>query len=45
MINFLDKINKGKSVMDEDFTWEVRKGEICFGLHEKDKPCTYVGRR
>jgi hypothetical protein len=43
--NFLDKINKGKSVMDEDFTWEDRKGEICFGLHEKGKPCTLISPR
>lgn len=43
--NLLDKINKGKSVMDEDFTWEDRKGEICFGLHEKDKPCTLISPR
>ena len=44
-LNLLDKINKGKSVMDEDFTWDDRKGEICFGLHEKDKPCTLISPR
>jgi hypothetical protein len=40
--NLLDKINRGKSVMDEDFTCEDRKGEICFGLHEKNKPATLI---
>ena len=43
--NLLDKINKRKSVMDEDFTWDDRKGEICFGLHEKDKPPTLISPR
>ena len=40
-----DKINKGKSVMDDDFTWEDRKGEICFGLHEMGKPPTLINPR
>lgn len=40
--NLLDKINKGKSVMDKDFTWEDRKGEICFGLREAGKPPTLI---
>jgi hypothetical protein len=44
-VNLLDKINKGKSVMDEDFTWDDRKGEICFGLHEQDKPPTLISPR
>ena len=44
-VNLLDKINKGKSVMDEDFTWEDRKGEICFGLHEAGKPSTLISPR
>lgn len=43
--NLLDKINNGKSVMDKDFTFEDRKGEICFGLHEKDKPPTLISPR
>lgn len=41
-INFIGKINAGKSVMDEDFTDEDRKGEICFGLHERNKPPTLI---
>jgi hypothetical protein len=44
-VSLLEKINNGKSVMDNDFTWEDRKGEICFGLHEKDKPCTLISPR
>lgn len=40
--NLLNKIEQGKSVMDDDFTWEDRKNEIVFGLHEKDKPPTLI---
>jgi len=43
--NILQKITSGKSVMDEDFTWEDRKGEICFGLHEAGKPSTLISPR
>ena len=38
--NLLYKISKGKSAIDEDFTFNDRRGEICFGLNEKDKPPT-----
>lgn len=38
--NLLDKIAAGKSVMDDDFTWDDRKGEIVFGLNEAYKPPT-----
>jgi hypothetical protein len=38
---FLQKANN-LSVMDESFTWEDRKGEICFGLHEAGKPPTLI---
>lgn len=41
----LKKIEQGKSVMDDDFTWEDRKGVICFGLHEANKPPTLVNPR
>lgn len=41
----LKKIEQGKSVMDDDFTWEDRKGVICFGLHEKGKPPTLINPR
>lgn len=40
--NVLHKIAIGKSVMEKDFTWEDRKGEICFGLHEAGKPPTLI---
>jgi len=40
--NILQKIASGKSVTEEDFTWEDRKGEICFGLHEVGKPPTLI---
>jgi len=43
--NILEKIASGKSVMKEDFTWEDRKGEICFGLHEVGKPPTLISPR
>lgn len=43
--NLLNKINEGKSVMEEDFTWDDRKGEICFGLHEMGKPPTLISPR
>jgi hypothetical protein len=38
----LQKIASGKSVMEEDFTLEDRKGEICFGLNEAKKPPTLI---
>ena len=41
----LEKIRAGKSVMDKDFTWEDRKHEIVFGLHEKGKPTTLISPR
>ena len=41
----LKKINQGKSVRDKDFTWEDRKGVICFGLHEANKPPTLINPR
>jgi len=41
----LDKIAAGKSVMEEDFTWDDRKGEICFGLNEAYKPPTLCSPR
>lgn len=41
----LNKIEQGKSVMDDDFTWEDRKGVICFGLHEVNKPPTLISPR
>lgn len=43
--NLLDKIEQGKSVMEDDFTWEDRKNEIVFGLREKDKPPTLISPR
>lgn len=43
--NILRKIASGKSVMEKDFTWEDRKGEICFGLHESGKPPTLISPR
>lgn len=43
--NVLNKIATGKSVLDEDFTLEDRKGEICFGLHELEKPPTLISPR
>lgn len=41
----LKKIEQGKSVMDDDFTWNDRKGVICFGLHEANKPPTLIHPR
>ena len=41
----LKKIEQCKSVMDEDFTWDDRKGVICFGLHEMNKPSTLINPR
>ena len=38
----LDKIKDGLSVISDDFTFEDRKGEICFGLHESGKPPTLI---
>lgn len=43
--NILQKIANGISVREEDFTWEDRKGEICFGLHESGKPPTLISPR
>ena len=43
--NILQKIESGKSVMEEDFTWENRKGEICFGLNQVGKPPTLINPR
>lgn len=43
--NILQKIESGKSLMDKDFTWEDRKGEIIFGLHEGGKPPTLISPR
>jgi hypothetical protein len=43
--NLLNKIEQGKSVMEDDFTWEDRKKEIVFGLREKDKPPTLISPR
>lgn len=42
---FLDKINANLSVTSKDFTWEHRKNEICFGLHEQHKPPTLISPR
>jgi hypothetical protein len=41
-LNVLSKIENEKSVMEKDFTWEDRKGEICFGLNEVHKPATLI---
>jgi hypothetical protein len=41
----LKKIEQGKSVMDDDFTLDDRKGVICFGLHEANKPPTLISPR
>lgn len=38
--NVIDKIQAGKSVMDKDFTYDDRKGEIIFGLNEYGFPST-----
>lgn len=43
--NVLRKIEAEESVMKEDFTFEDRKGEICFGLHEAGKPSTLISPR
>jgi len=43
--NILQKIESGKSVMEEDFTWFDRKGEICFGLNQVGKPPTLINPR
>jgi hypothetical protein len=45
--NALQKIEKGLAVSGEfgDFTFEDRKGEICFGLHESGKPPTLISPR
>ena len=41
----LKKIEQGKSVMDGNFTWYDRKGVICFGLNEANKPPTLINPR
>lgn len=41
----LKKIEQGKSVMDDDFTWNDREKEIIFGLHEAGKPPTLIHPR
>lgn len=41
----LKKIEQGKSVTDDDFTFNDRKGVICFGLHEYNKPPTLIHPR
>jgi len=43
--NILQKIASRKSVLEEDFTWENRKGEICFGLNQVGKPPTLIKPR
>jgi len=43
--NILQKIADGKSVMGKDLTWDDRRGEICFGLHEAEKPPTLISPR
>ena len=43
--NILHKIAIGKSVIEEDLTFQDRKGEICFGLHEVGKPPTLISPR
>lgn len=41
----LQKIEQGKSVMDEDLPWSIRKGQIDFGLGEQGKPPTLIEPR
>lgn len=41
----LDKIKQGKSIMDNDFTLDDRKGIVCFGFNEKGKPPTLINPR
>ena len=41
----LEKIKQGKSIVDDDFTWEDRKNVICFGLREKGRPPTLISPR
>lgn len=43
--NLLEKIEQGKSVLDDDFTWEDREKEIVVGLHEANKPVTLITPR
>lgn len=43
--NILDKIYSNKSVMDSDFTYVDRSGEIIFGLNEVGKPVTLCSPR
>jgi hypothetical protein len=41
----LQKIASGKSITEEDFTKEDRRGEICFGLNEHGHPPTLIWPR
>lgn len=41
----LQKIEQGKSVMEEDFTFNDRKNQISFGLNEAGKPPTLIHPR
>jgi len=41
----LKKTEQGKSVIEDDFTFEDRKGVICFGLNEANKPPTLINPR
>lgn len=41
----LKKIEQGKSVIDDDITWDDRKGVICFGFNEANKPPTLINPR
>ena len=43
--NVLNKIESGKSIIDNDFTFEDRIGAICFGLHEVGRPPTLINPR
>jgi hypothetical protein len=43
--NLLNKIEQGKSVLEEDFTDDIRVNQICFGRSEKGKPPTLISPR
>lgn len=43
--NVLCKIESEKSIFNDDFTFEDRRGEICFGLSETGKPPTLISPR
>lgn len=38
----IEKIVNGLSVLKDEITWDDRKGEIVFGLHECEKPATII---